>query len=331
MRSPFQALTDAGLATALALIDASRNPQPGRSTMESFEALRRKHTQDVRRFTPEAVDHLDWTRQQVLDNQTVRLREVVAHAQQESPYHAERLGHLDASQLELNDLPSIPPMTKADVMDHWDAIVTDRRLRLEGVVEHLDRLHKGQQDNFYHLDQYYAAATGGTSGKRGVFLWDWETFVVTANITYRMDVQQDRKHPPQGRRRTAVICAGSYVHASRLLFPTMLDPQREVLVVAAGTPIGKIIEQLNEYQPDRIVGYASIVEELSAESLDGRLRIKPQRISTNSEPLLPEARRMAQQAWGVNVHNSWGSVEIGVAAMEGESFGGATLAEDFVI
>lgn len=299
--------------------------------MESFDALRRRHIADVRHFTPEAVAHLDWTRNQVLDHQTRRLREVVAHAQQESPYHAQRLGHLDASRLELSDLPSIPPMTKADVMNHWDEIVTDRRLHLQGVTDHLRGLHSGQHQNFYYLDEFYAAATGGTSGKRGVFLWDWETFIGTANITYRMEVRQDLQHSADAPRRTAVICAGSFVHASRLLFPTQLDPQRDVRVIAAGTAIDAIVKELNDYQPDRLVGYASIVQELSAEALDGRLKIRPQRISTNSEPVLPEARQMAKEAWGTNIHNSWGSVEIGLVATEGDSFGGMTLAEDFVI
>ena len=76
--------------------------------------------------------------------------------------------------------------------------------------------------------------------------------------------------------------------------------------------------------------HVCIVQELCAEALDGRLEIRPRRISTNSEPLLDEARAMALEAWG-NIHNSWGSVEIGVTASEGESFGGMTLAEDFLI
>ena len=299
--------------------------------MDSFDNLRRRHIEDVRRFTTEAVGHLDWTREQVLENQTLRLRAVVAHAQEFSPFHTERLGHLDASRLELTDLPSIPPMTKAEVMAHWDQIVTDRRLHLADVTSHLERLHQGQHEDFYYLQEFYAAATGGTSGKRGVFLWDWETFIVTSNICYRMEVQLDLLHPTSSPRRTAVICAGSFVHASRLLFPTMLDPQRDVLVIAADTPIEKMVSQLNHYQPDRLVGYASIVQELCAEALDGRLKVQLQRISTNSEPLLPEARQMAQDAWGINIHNNWGSVEIGLAATEGESFAGSTLAEDFLI
>jgi phenylacetate-CoA ligase len=47
--------------------------------------------------------------------------------------------------------------------------------------------------------------------------------------------------------------------------------------------------------------------------------------------LLDEARAAALEAWGINIHNSWGSVEIGLAASEGESFDGMTLAEDFLI
>jgi len=299
--------------------------------MDDFEALHRRHIEDVRRFTTDAVAHLDWTREQVLENQTRWLREVVANAQQKSPYYAQRLGHLDATRLQLSDLPSIPPLTKADVMTHWDQVVTDRRLHLESVIDHLDQLRAGEHQDFYYLGEYYAAATGGTSGQRGVFLWDWETFVVTANLTYRMEVRQDLRCPVESPRRTAVVCAGSFVHTSRLLFPTMLDPQRDVLVLSAGTPIDKMVAELNDYQPDRLVGYASIVEELCAEALDGRLKVQLQRISTNSEPLLPEARRMAQQAWGINIHNGWGSVEIGLGATEGESFAGSTLAEDFLI
>jgi len=299
--------------------------------MTDFATLHEKHLREVRAFTPEAVSHLDWSRDRVLEHQTLRLREVVAHAQQHSPFYAERLGRLEAGKLQLGDLHTLPPVTKADVMDHWDRVVTDPRLHLDDMNAHLRRLISGEAENPYYLDRYYGAATGGSSGKRGLFLWDWESFIVIANVTYRFDARRDLAEPPSGPRRTAVICAGSYVHASRMVFPTMLDRQREVLVLPANVPIADMVRRLNEYKPDRIVGYASIVQELCAEALDGALTIHPRQITTNSEPLLPEARKMSRQAWGIDVHNSWGSVEIGLAAAEGDSFSGITLAEDFLI
>jgi phenylacetate-CoA ligase len=299
--------------------------------MDDFATLHANHIDAVRAFTPEAVARLSWSRERVREEQLWRLRRVLAHARRASPFHAARLEHVDAATFGLEDLAAIPAMTKDDVMNAWDDVVTDRELHLTDVSAHLERLHSGEQANAYLRGKYYAAATGGSSGKRGVFLWDWETFVVTANITYRMEARQDFLEPPTGSRRTAVICAGSYVHASRFLFPTMLDADREARVLAAGRPIPELVAGLNEYQPDRLVGYASVIQELCAEACAGRLKIRPRRISTNSEPLLDEARAMALEAWGINIHNCWGSVEIGLAASEGESFAGASLAEDFLI
>jgi phenylacetate-coenzyme A ligase PaaK-like adenylate-forming protein len=299
--------------------------------MADFESLRKKHLADVSAFSAEAVRRLSWSRERVAEEQTQRLRTIVAAAQEGSAFHADRLGHLEATKLELSDLPKIPPMTKNDVMTNWDRVVTDGRLRLADVNAHLKRVLSGEEKNPYYLDEYYAAATGGSSGTRGLFLWDWETFVITANITLRMEVQQDLAEPPSGPKRTAVVCAGSYVHGSRFLFPAMIDPERDVLVLPANLSIPKMVDRLNDYQPDRIIGYSSMVEELCAEALDGRLKIKPNRVSANSEPLPRQARDMAKQAWGINVHNQWGSVEIGLAGTEGNSFSGMTMAEDFLI
>ncbi len=299
--------------------------------MADYAELRDLHLKAIRAFAPEAVSRLAWSRERVREEQVQRLRKVVAHAQQFSPYYREKLEGVDAATLTLEDLPSLPVLTKADVMENWDRLVTDPRLRLADVTAHLARLKAGAETNPYYLEKYYASATGGSSGKRGLFLWDWETFVVTANITGRMEAQADAMEPPPGPRRTAVICAGALVHASHLLFPVSLDPLRETRIFPAGLAIPALVDQLNAWQPDRIVGYASIVQELCAEALDGRLQVRLNRISTNSEPLLAEARAMALKAWGINIHDTWGSVEIGVAASEGSSFTGLSLAEDFLI
>lgn len=299
--------------------------------MDDFARLRARYVAEAQQMAPEAVARLSWSRDQVQEAQTFSLRKIVAHAQQHSPYYANLIGSLEASTLDLSDLTKIPPLTKELVMTHWDDIVTDRALKLEQVVTHLDCLKQDDTLNPYFRGDLYAAATGGTSGKRGVYLWDWETTVVTANITFRMEHQQDLLNPPKGPRRTAVVCAGSYVHASRMVFPTSLDPQRETRVFPADMPLSQMVKEMNDYQPDRLIGFASIVEELCAMALDGALKVKLNRIAANSEPLFDEARDMAREAWGIDINDTWGSVEIGAAATEGNSFGGASLAEDYVI
>ena len=159
--------------------------------MDDFGILRARHIEDVRAFTPEAIARLSWSRERVREEQGRRLRRVLAHAQANPP------------AFQLGDLEALPSMTKDDVMDAWDEVVTDSELHLQDVVSHLDGLLSGEKTNAYLRGKYYAAATGGSSGKRGIFLWDWETFVVTANITYRMEARRDLQEPPSGARRTA--------------------------------------------------------------------------------------------------------------------------------
>lgn len=116
-----------------------------------------------------------------------------------------------------------------------------------------------------------------------------------------------------------------------MLFPQSPDPQRQVKVFPACMPLNQLVSQLNEFQPDRLVSYSSAIAELCNEALAGRLDVQLNRIMSNSEPLSSDTRQKALAIWGINIHNSWGSVELGVAGMEGQDFDGIILGEDFHI
>jgi phenylacetate-coenzyme A ligase PaaK-like adenylate-forming protein len=69
---------------------------------------------------------------------------------------------------------------------------------------------------------------------------------------------------------------------------------------------------LNETQPDFLFAYPSALHVLAFEARGGRLRISPRRVFSLAEPLLPEIRAVAEEAWGVGVGNLWGASEGGV-------------------
>ena len=71
-------------------------------------------------------------------------------------------------------------LTKAMVMEHFDELVTDPAVRLADVEAHLAAL-KG---NERFRGRYWVAATSGTTGRRGIFLWDldeWVTMLASYN------------------------------------------------------------------------------------------------------------------------------------------------------
>jgi hypothetical protein len=57
-----------------------------------------------------------------------RRRILLTTAKARSPWHRERLRDVDAATFTEADLPSLPTMTKADLMDNFEAVVTDPRL-----------------------------------------------------------------------------------------------------------------------------------------------------------------------------------------------------------
>lgn len=72
-----------------------------------------------------------------------------------------------------------------------------------------------------------------------------------------------------------MICAGSIVHTSGLLLPSTVAPERTTRVFPAGLRMGDMFARLNEFHLGRIVGNASITEELCALEMDGRQNITP--------------------------------------------------------
>jgi hypothetical protein len=76
-----------------------------------------------------------WPRDRLLAFQAERLRALIARAVAASPYYRDRLGPDAATgEVPLSELPTLP---KATLMDNFDRIVTDPRLRRAELEAHL--------------------------------------------------------------------------------------------------------------------------------------------------------------------------------------------------
>jgi phenylacetate-CoA ligase len=91
------------------------------------------------------------------------------------------------------------------------------------------------------------------------------------------------------------------------------------------------VEALNAYQPELLITYPSYVRRLVEEQEAGRLRIRPGRISSTAEVLVPEVRDLAKRTWGARVLNSYGTTEAGLLGTECDAVAGVHVAEDLVV
>jgi phenylacetate-CoA ligase len=235
---------------------------------------------------------------------------------------------VDPGAFTAEDLRGLPTMTKADLMANFDGIVTDRRLTKALAESHLAAL----ASDAYVLGCYHVVASGGSSGQRGVFIYDWDawpSFYLSVHRLFQRDWAAGRGLDgiPQ---RAAVIAASRATHMSSALAQTFTRPGAELRSFPVTQPLEQIVAGLNKWQPTILQGYPSVLHQLCAEARSGRLRISPRRIRARSEPLLPRTRADLEEVWGVTVHNEWVCTEGASAATCGTG-PGLHLSEDLVI
>jgi phenylacetate-coenzyme A ligase PaaK-like adenylate-forming protein len=295
-------------------------------TRSDYQRLRTAHLAVVQAALEDHVGRLEWSREQIERYRNHRLRALLTYACERSPFHAKRLRDIDPTTATVADLALLPMMTKAQAQGEWDAIVTGRDLSRAGV----NRLLTEQQWFSYTPSGCQVFSSGGSSGVRGVYVWDWQFFVSVACLAWRMQAREERR-PSQPTSRLAVLEAGVPPHASTPLFDVPTAPGMETVVIAAGGPFDDVIAAVAAARPTHMVGYASVIGRLARASLAGQLDVHPVRVSTNSEPLLHEDRQAIHDAWKAPVHNLWGSTEIGVQAVGCGRGEGLHVCEDEVV
>ncbi len=292
-----------------------------------YEVDRQRHVQALEAGLGGEVERVVASREQQHALRDERLRALLSHARAHSPWHRERLHPVDIDSLSAADLTGIGPMTKSDLMANWNEIVCDRDLSLNLANDHIDRI--GTDGPSYLLDTYHAAATGGTTGHRAVMVWDFEGLRLSASRLYAWGLTVGGIAPP-----FTVVNIGSVGsnHMGGAITRCFSNPElTRTVSLSASLPIGELIAQLEEIQPEVLVGYASMLHELSLQKLAGRLRIEPQAVSQGGESFLPEAREAVAKAFPVATRDIWGSTEVGFGASSFPGYDGLVVSEDLVI
>ena len=297
----------------------------------NFDETRARLIRKVHELIPHHIQRLSWSKEKLLQFQSGKLRDLLQAANSKSPYYREILNEIDLNSFKLEDLSKLPILKKDTVMENWDDIVTVEGINRRTAEDHLAKLRDGKIDNPYFNTEYLFIATGGSSGKRGLFVWDEEFLSQTVCMCFRNLAARELRLGNTGPIKMAVLEAPSLLHGSRHLFSVNYAPNVKVKTLNSIDASDKQHKLLNDFKPDYLVGFASVISELAHSQLRGSLDINPRWVSTNSEPLDDDMREVIKNAWGTYTCNSWGSVEIGLVAMETEDSTGMIIGEDGVI
>jgi phenylacetate-CoA ligase len=275
---------------------------------------------DVYPIVGELTAHDAWSRDRLLEQQGRRLDAMLRRVVQASTYYQGVLGRsVDAGA----PLEELPILTKSTLMEQWDRIVTDPRLRLREVETHL----AGDSAGTPLLGEYRVCATSGTTGERAVVVYDragWHQ--VVANILRFVAVAGASPDS-----RVIGVGAPTPLHLTNRAFAELRAGRTDAPRLSVITPLPEVVGALNAYQPDLVGTYPSFIRRLVEEQEAGRLRIRPQKLSSSAEVLAPEVRDMARRAWGADILDSYGCTEGGLLGAECPAVAGIHVAEDILV
>jgi phenylacetate-coenzyme A ligase PaaK-like adenylate-forming protein len=206
--------------------------------MADYETLHRLHAEQYRALAQQYIERIRWTPERLRAERQQQLRMLLRKAKDSSPWHRGRLSRIDPDQGTEADLQAIPPMTKEDLMRDFDAILTDRRLSRQMVEAHIDHL----EGDAYLLDEYDVVASGGSSGTRGVFVYDWDGWLKCALTMQKWRLQVHLVHLNLGLTAVrANVAGGNATHMTYAMAQTF-GQGSSVVNVPATLPVSSIAE-----------------------------------------------------------------------------------------
>lgn len=267
-----------------------------------------------------------WSRQKLSEFQHHQLSSLVMHAISHSPFYGELYSHIDTSKgVVLNDLPIID---KATMMENFDRVVTDPRLKLADLQAHICQLTRDE----YFLREYRVFTTSGSSGLKGVFVSNRREWSTALAGFFRCAEFMGLSPRFPNRWRVASIGGDSPIHVTYRMAVCTDIGLNKTLRLQATSSIEDLVHSLDAFQPDVLVAYPSIAALISLEQLEGRLNIHPRVVSTMAEVRTEDMGQKIREAWGVIPFNNYGMTEAGIVfGTDCSSHRGVHVFEDLFI
>jgi phenylacetate-coenzyme A ligase PaaK-like adenylate-forming protein len=256
------------------------------------------------------------------------LRALLSFATEHSPFHADRLAGIDLAEFTEEQLPSLPVMTKRDMMAGFSEVVTDPRLTSDLVDHYLLAVDQGADD--YLLDRYRVITSSGSSGLRGSYVYGWDDWTTLGLMASRSRLSMVDGHPrPPGSATVNLFGSGPTTLSSAM--SSFLAPEDDPFMhVPMITPVPELVAILEAARPVVLQAYPSALDLLIHEARCNRLHIHPRYVESGGELLTERTRGDVREIWGAEIDDCWGLSE-GIYAFSCPAAGGMHLPDDLII
>jgi phenylacetate-CoA ligase len=243
------------------------------------------------------------------DEQQQRLRQLLHTARTRSPYYQDKFRHLDP---DCDNLAEFPVTTKAEMMAHFDQVVTDpavKRAEVERFIEDIGNVKK------LFLGKYSVSHTSGSQGQPALIVQDQLVLdllfafqMTRGNLGYRNGLIEGARNLLHPSRLAVIISQQGFFPSAWVWqrLPEMMRVFMRFLFLPANDP--ELVSKLNEFNPTALTATPTTLD-LLALKIDQFHLPRLRQLVTWSETLTGPARQRIGDAFGVPVLDNYASGE----------------------
>lgn len=241
------------------------------------------------------------TREHVQKRQLKKFRQLLTFAQKNSIYYRNLLAKkkIDLENCTPQDLPIL---TKKEVMEHFDEIVTTPELSKQKIY---DFLKTSKNAGELYLNKYHITHTSGSSGEPGLFAFSRQEWI-TGTLPIMESVI---KFKPKQKLAYIAAVGGHFAGISIAKTSGKLPWYSENRFYDINGSLPNIIAELNDYQPTFISGYPTALKFLAQAQQNGDLNIHPNTIATGGEPVSPQDQMLIESQFNAPLINLYAATE----------------------
>lgn len=275
------------------------------------------------------------TTAQIQAIQDEKLRRLLRYAWAHSPYYRDmwQQAGITENMLGTVSLSQLPSITKAELLEHFDRLVTVPGLT-QDALRAFDEAEEPSRTPY--LNQYHVVHSSGSTGKPGYFLYDeqaWNAMLVGIIRAALWDMSM-----PQigmllaSKLRILFIAATDGRYGGAMAVGDGIESVgASALNLDIKTPLSEWKNQIEAFQPTMIIGYPSAIKILSGLVAEKQISMRVSRVVSCGEPLGVSLRQTLETAFHAKVINFYGASESLCLGVESNPAEGMLLFDDMNI
>lgn len=261
-----------------------------------------------------------------------KLRELLTYAFDNSAYYNrvfEEAG-ITRKQIPFMPLSTFPVLDKELLMEHFDELVTVPDLTQEELCR-FDAVESADQKTFKGI--YHVVHSSGSTGTPGYFVYDedaWSQMLVgiIRAALWDMTMPQILKLLWKGPRIVYIAATDGRYGGAMAVGAGIEGVHAQQLFLDVKTPLAEWIRQIQEFQPNMVIGYPSAIKILGELIEHGQVEIEAFRVVSCGEPLGASLRSYLEETFEADVVNIYGASESLALGVETSHAEGMFLFDD---